>query len=243
MIFPFRREWYESVRDLDERTRLDVYDGIMDILFGNGNRSVSPLASGIIGVIRLQIEKDIEKNRVISEKRSLAGRKHRGNQFSSNGTKWNKTEQNGTNGTSVPFVPIQQPLELESVAVENGTNGTNVPNIKDASVKEKEREIEDFIDRMYKLYPTRCPVRNTSLGKCYKDKERIRKLLRDYSMEQIEQVIQRVVDEKYGKHYMQNFSTFLNNFPDPNSLFNVEQSVSEEKKPSEGQIIDGILYR
>lgn len=96
---------------------------------------------------------------------------------------------------------------------------------------------------MYKLYPTRCPVRNTSLGKCYKDKERIRKLLRDYSMEQIERVIQRVVDEKYGKHYMQNFSTFLNNFPDPNSLFNVEQSVSEEKKPSEGQIIDGILYR
>lgn len=96
---------------------------------------------------------------------------------------------------------------------------------KENSKKEKSSNVEnEFVEKIYKLYPTKCPVRKTSLGKTSKDKDRIRKLLKSYSMEIIERVVKAEIEEKYGKHYMQNFSTFLNNFPDPNSLFGEESS-------------------
>ena len=67
-------------------------------------------------------ERDAAKYEEIRKKRSEAGKNHRGNQYSNGtsvpnseqvGTKWNKLEQNGTNGTSVPIC---------------SNNGTSVPN-------------------------------------------------------------------------------------------------------------------
>lgn len=110
--------------------------------------------------------------------------------------------------------------------------------------------VDDFIDRMYLIYPSRCPKRNASLGKTKKDKDRIRKLLKCYSMEEIERVFKHEIEEKYEKQYMQNFSTFLNNFPDPNSLDNGNLFgvlVTEEPnsyKQFNGSInIGGQIYR
>ena len=110
--------------------------------------------------------------------------------------------------------------------------------------------VDDFIDRMYLIYPSRCPKRNASLGKTKKDKERIRKLLKCYSMEEIERVFKHEIEEKYEKQYMQNFSTFLNNFPDPNTLDNGNLFgvlVTEEPnsyKQFNGSInIGGQIYR
>ena len=111
-------------------------------------------------------------------------------------------------------------------------------------------EEDEFVERMYSLYPSRCPKRATSLGKTKKDKERIRKLLKCYSMEEIERVFKHEIEEKYEKQYMQNFSTFLNNFPDPNSLDNGNLFgvlVTEEPnsyKQFNGSInIGGQIYR
>lgn len=111
---------------------------------------------------------------------------------------------------------------------------------EDTNVSKKDEENE-FVERMYKLYPTKCPCRNVFLGKCSKDKERIRKLLKTYSMEQIENVIKNEVETKYGKTYMQNFSTFLNNFPDPNCLFNSNEVSSQKKE--DVLIINGVKYQ
>ena len=111
-------------------------------------------------------------------------------------------------------------------------------------------EEDEFVERMYSLYPSRCPKRATSLGKTKKDKERIRKLLKCYSMDEIERVFKHEIEEKYEKQYMQNFSTFLNNFPDPNSLDNGNLFgvlVTEEPnsyKQFNGSInIGGQIYR
>lgn len=106
--------------------------------------------------------------------------------------------------------------------------------------------VDDFIDRMYAIYPPRCPKRNASLGKTRKDKERIRKLLKTYSMEEIEKVFKHEIEEKYEKQYMQNFSTFLNNFPDVDSicqasLFDMPCEKTNEQKDS--LIIGGIAYK
>lgn len=108
-------------------------------------------------------------------------------------------------------------------------------------------EEDEFVERMYSLYPSRCPKRATSLGKTKKDKDRIRKLLKCYSMDEIEHVFKHEIEEKYEKQYMQNFSTFLNNFPDPNAL-ECETLFSNVETPSEESrcnnlIINGILYR
>ena len=111
--------------------------------------------------------------------------------------------------------------------------------------KDEKSEEDAFIDKMYKMYPTKCPMRNTSLGKSRKDKQRIKKLLKTYSKEDIERVFKHEIDEKYGKSYMQNFSTFLNNFPDPDpyindvDLFNSEETTLESNQV----IINGQIYK
>ena len=108
-------------------------------------------------------------------------------------------------------------------------------------VRVDDSDVEEFIDRMYALYPAKCPKRGTSLGKSYKDKDRIRKLLKRYSFEEIERVIQHEVESKYDISYMQNFSTFLNNFPDPETV--AAPSVEPSRQQGQVLIIDGQEYR
>lgn len=107
---------------------------------------------------------------------------------------------------------------------------------------EKQDE-KDFIERMYQLYPSKCPIRNTYLGKSQKDKDKLNRLLKHYTMEEIEKVIRYEVDTKYSKSMMSNFSTFLNNFPDPNALD--EEYVPNKKEADAKQqlVINGVVYR
>ena len=113
---------------------------------------------------------------------------------------------------------------------------------KSISKKDENDDVNAWIDEMYSLYPTKCPCRNTYLGKCNKDKERIRKLLKSYTKEQIEKVIKNEVDTKYGKSYMSNFSTFLNNFPDPNCIdFGADEGNLNED--NDKLVINGVEYR
>lgn len=79
-------------------------------------------------------------------------------------------------------------------------------------------DVDEFVDRMYALYPAKCPKRGTSLGKSQKDKGRIKSLLKTYSESDIEFVFRWEIEQKYGKTFMLNFSTFLNNFPDPTQI-------------------------
>lgn len=117
----------------------------------------------------------------------------------------------------------------------------------EAEKKEKPiKVIEDtseFVERIYKIYPTTCPMRGTSLGKCKKDKERIKKLLKDYTEEQIEYIVKKEVEDKYGKAYMQNFSTFLNNFPDINCIDSNSMVKGQIEHDTKKIIINGQEYR
>lgn len=113
------------------------------------------------------------------------------------------------------------------------------------NINEKKDEESEFIDRMYALYPAKCPKRGTSTGKSHKDKQRIKKLLKTYTMEEIEKVFQHEIEEKYDKQYLQNFSTFLNNFPDPNALEQGSLFIEEKQSESNSDslIINGVRYR
>lgn len=102
-------------------------------------------------------------------------------------------------------------------------NNNNIVSPSETNVIFDESE-EQFIDRIYDLYPTKCPKRNTRLGKSSQDKKRIKRLMGTYSREDIERVVKAEIDEKYGKTYMLNFSTFLNNFPDPKQFVGNESN-------------------
>ena len=113
---------------------------------------------------------------------------------------------------------------------------------EDAAEPNNNQLIDDFVDKIYKLYPTTCPMRNSPLGKSSKDKERIRRLLKSYSMADIERVVRNEVETKFGKAYMQNFATFLNNFPDP-TLIGSGNGGGVENGDGKKMIINGVEYR
>jgi biotin operon repressor len=128
--------------------------------------------------------------------------------------------------------------------VEQNDNILNtITNTIDNNKKTNKKDVDEFVNRMYALYPAKCPMRNHSLGKSSKDKNRIAKLLKTYTESQIEMVIQHEIDEKYGKSYMQNFSTFLNNFPDPSCIVEYNDDTNESNKDTNRVIINGQIYK
>jgi len=71
------------------------------------------------------------------------------------------------------------------------------------------------VDRIYALYPTKCPVSGRALGKCSKDKEKIGRLLATMSEEKLAATIKRYIEDSIKDNsYFKNFSTLLNNLPD-----------------------------
>ena len=89
---------------------------------------------------------------------------------------------------------------------------------KSFSKRDANADVDEFVDKMYALYPAKCPKRGAYLGKSQKDKAKIKSLLKTYSESDIEFVIRWEIEQKYNKAYMLNFSTFLNNFPDPTQI-------------------------
>lgn len=232
--FVFYKDWYNAIVRRSDNIRLEIYDAIMKKVFEDVDVNTSEIASVVLDFIMPQVERDVDKWLEIKEKRRIAGKKHKGNQY-------NKMEQILSNGTNVPSVPItEQMITNDNKMEQNGTNGSVSVNVNDNVNVNNNKEIEDksskkknddeFVERIYKMYPTRCPIRNLSLGKSYKDKERIKRLLKLYSKEDIEKMVRKEIDEKYGKTMMSNFSTFLNNFPDPSTLFEVEGFQDSEKQ-------------
>lgn len=116
--------------------------------------------------------------------------------------------------------------------------GHNPLPIPETHKEESDNTVNDFVDRMYEIYPARCPKRNASTGKSRKDKDRIKRLLKIYTQDEIEKVIRDEVDNNFGVNYMKNFATFLNNFPEPST-----ETPKVESKKDEPFILNGIRYQ
>lgn len=92
------------------------------------------------------------------------------------------------------------------------------------------------IEEIYKAYPTKCPVSGSATGKCAKDKQRIKNLLKTRSKESILAAIKTYLDDcTANNRYIKNFSTLLNNLPDEGSdedLFAVTVIEPDTSTPS-----------
>ena len=150
--------------------------------------------------------------------------------------------------TLVSECGLPNELKLEDKVIVEYLCDSIITLSKVQSAKIKDNSDDNFIEYIYAMYPTKCPMRNTSLGKSHKDKVRIKKLLKMYTKEQIVSVVENEVSSKLGKQYMQNFSTFLNNFPDPatlesGDLFCSMDIAQGESKNAKSVIIDGVHYK
>jgi hypothetical protein len=91
-------------------------------------------------------------------------------------------------------------------------------NAQDASEQAKAAKseaLEASVEEIYAMYPTKCPNRGVSTGKCSKDKARIRTLLKKKSKEEIMQSVSQYLEDcRTSGQYLKNFGTLLNNLPE-----------------------------
>jgi hypothetical protein len=81
----------------------------------------------------------------------------------------------------------------------------------------KEKNEKEIIQEIYKLYPSTCPVKGNSNSKGSKDKDKIKRILKnkEETVESLKAKIERYTkDCKNSNTFMKNFSSFLNNLPD-----------------------------
>ena len=83
---------------------------------------------------------------------------------------------------------------------------------------EYENEYENVL-LIYNRYPSKCPIKERSTGKCLRDKNKIKALLSKKSFDDIIQTIDNYIEDcKKTKTYIKNFGTFLNNFPEQTAI-------------------------
>ena len=130
----------------------------------------------------------------------------------------NEDRQKSTEGVDKKVYGGGQKSTPKDSSIKQGEEDNKEEKDKSFSKKDANADVNEFVDRMYALYPAKCPKRGTYLGKSQKDKVKIKSLLKTYSESDIEFVIRWEIEQKYNKAYMLNFSTFLNNFPDPTQI-------------------------
>jgi len=260
--------WQERVNDFDkfiieekERSKKNDVDININVLNGWIYKKANELSNECMlnlsdVSIRRYINKLIDKKFIFCRTNPLY--------------KWDKTLQyrtnlrfiiesikkNGYDGLSGYSLPKERnedtKLQNECSVIQNEAAIPEITNIdfkEDTNVSKKDEnnsDIKSNIDELYKMYPSKCPKRNISLGKCFKDKERLKKLLKDHSYEMLKFTIEKEISEKYNKSYMSNFSTFLNNLPDYgyNDNKSNEEIIDEKETKDNGNlVINGIVYR
>lgn len=216
--FIFYRSFSEALKKCPDDVQLQLFWAIVDYAL---DFKKPEKLEGLAEIMFTLIEPQIEAN----NKRFIDGIR---------GGRPQKEDDIKTSGSSK-----QKPV-VTSKQKPNNNVDNNVDN-KENSKKEK------FIDEIYNLYPSKCPVRDISTGKCKKDKDRIEKLLHTYSREEIKLVVKKEIEDKLGKFPLKNFSTFLNNFPDPEEIKqelqypkSVEDVKDDDIKPTFPLFMDWI---
>ncbi len=188
------------------------------------------------------IEKEIIKNQTGSYSVFRMGEEYEKIKYSCTDTQLQVQKYSTTSAEVVDYKPKDNSTNNYSTNIKEDTNVSKKE--KDSS-KTASTDLNTDIDTLYGLYPSKCPKRNVSLGKSFKDKDRIKKLLKTHSYEMLKFTIEQEISEKFNKAYMSNFSTFLNNLPDYGYEEHVLNNTQKEKVSDRNGnlIIDGVVYK
>lgn len=146
--FVFHREWKEALKDLPDSIRLQVYEAVIDYAtIGIAPKEIADTAHVAFNFIKCRIDSDQTHYQEVAAKRSAAGRKHRGNQF----TKKEQTEQ-----TEQMFQSETKRNKRNVIDIDIDINN-NIDDNKDntdvlSKKKEKEKESEDSLREKWYLW-------------------------------------------------------------------------------------------
>jgi len=151
--FTFYRRWWDYLSEFDDDIKLASYDAVFAYIFEHTEPD-NGIVKAITKPIFSEIDKEEEKTEALRQKRSEAGKKHKGNQHTKtkNDKKWNKCSKNGTsvpkmeqNGTSVPNLEKKETTNTKD-SIENwnkcSKNGTSVPKTNESEEKNKTKKEE-----------------------------------------------------------------------------------------------------
>ncbi len=115
---------------------------------------------------------------------------------------------------------------------ERNTDETRTtPNKNDKELIKNENNKKNIVE-IYKNYPSKCPVKNRATSKSSKNKDKIERLLKTISKDDMIKIQNGyVIDCVKNQVSIKNYSTFLNNFPDPEQ-FETENQSSYEYNPN-----------
>jgi len=108
---------------------------------------------------------------------------------------------------------------IENDTLEGSVEAPLQPKVIEVNKKEIEINIKEIlenqIEEIYELYPTKCPIKKKSTGKNVKNKKQIEVLIKNNSFENIKTRLKNYVDDcEKHKVWIKNFSTILNQLPE-----------------------------
>src|SRR5574344_2115311 len=183
------------------------------------------------------IEKEIIKNQTGSYSVFRMGEEYEKIKYSCTDTQLQVRKYPTTSAKVVDYKPKDPSTNNYSTNTKEDTN-VSKKDCDDSNLVSKQ------VDELYDMYPTKWPKRNVSLGKSFKCKDKLKKLIKQYGYEMLKFTISKECEEKYGKSYMSNFSTFLNNLPDYGYVKSESNEAIEVTDNKSNDInINGVTYK
>lgn len=136
------------------------------------------------------------------------------------------------------FTLIKPQLDANNQRYKNGAKGGRPKTEKKQTItKPKPNEhknvnvnLNENVELIYNSYPTRCIVGGRSTGKCAKNKDKLKTLLKTITSDKLIDTIKWYVEDcKKTNTYIMNFSTFLNNIPDVPEEYKTTESTGKPK--------------
>ncbi len=139
------------------------------------------------------------------------------------------TYQSGdaTDDTTDSTTDGHQTIQQTDINNNDNNNNKNEKNNK----KEDNKIKAESIERLYSLYPTKCPTRGATLKSASKDKKAIDKALKLHTEEQLTIMLTKYVEECTNtKIYMKAQATFYNNLPDVEQIVLPNDNDNQKEK-------------
>ena len=124
---------------------------------------------------------------------------------------WNSAQNADAQNADAKNADAQNAEQTLQKMQSSSAKNAEPSNRKDNNIGKK---YSTEVEELYAMYPTKCPMRNTETARRPFCKDIIERLLKVRSFEDLKANMKRYLDENYGKNYLQNFATFLHQFPD-----------------------------
>lgn len=139
----FYREWWEALKDADERVRLEVYAAIMEYSFAGKLPNLKQNAGTVFALIRPQLDRDAKKYKAQAENGARGGAPKGNNNAKKNNPKTTqkqpKTTQNNPNVDVDVDVDIDVDINPATEVAERARDGVTFDAFWDAYGYKKDR--------------------------------------------------------------------------------------------------------